>query len=197
MLTTEEMMQAAERVESQYFKPVSRIREIRIPDAESKLRQIFGFLLSNKEEKLQWLPVYDEVVRWLENNERKGLLIMGNCGTGKTLLCSEVIPMLFNIEFNQNYRAVPSWALTEEWKSLLNDDICIIDDVGVEPVGMKYGEPVHAFATLVSNAEETGQLLIMTTNLNHDELKRKYGTRVLDRIRGNTRTIAIPGSSFR
>lgn len=197
MFTDEEMEVAAERIGNDYFKPLAQIREIRIPDARNKLKKVLDYLLKDKGQNIQWLPVYDEVVQWLENNGRKGLLIMGNCGTGKTLLCCKAIPMLFYLEFRQNYRAVPAWTLSDVWDKHLKDDICIIDDIGMEPVGMKYGEPVHAFATLVSNAEQTGQLMILTTNLNNSDLMNKYGVRVVDRIRGSIKTIAIPGASFR
>lgn len=203
MISKEDIRIAAERIENEYFKPMARIRSIRIPDARNKLKQVLDVLLSDEDEdqnnvsRLNWLPVYDEVVRWLENNEHKGLLIMGNCGTGKTMLCCKAIPMLLNLEYKQNYRSIPSWALSNELDNLLKDDICIIDDIGMEPVGMKFGEPVHAFATLASNAEQTGQLLILTTNLNYDELLNKYGIRVLDRIKGYTKTLAITGASFR
>ena len=80
MYTEEQLNMAAERMENDYFKPLAQIREIRIPDAEYKLKHILSFLLRKKGQSLKWLPAYDEVAQWLGNNGRKGLLIMGNCG---------------------------------------------------------------------------------------------------------------------
>lgn len=197
MYTEEQLNMAAERMENDYFKPLAQIREIRIPDAEYKLKHILSFLLRKKGQSLKWLPAYDEVAQWLGNNGRKGLLIMGNCGTGKSLLCCNAIPMLLHLELYKNFYAIPAWSLSDVWKKHLNDDICIIDDVGMEPVGMRYGEPIHAFATMISNADQKGQLMILTTNLNTEDLLKKYDARVMDRIRGSMRTIAIPGASFR
>lgn len=197
MLTIEEMITAVERTESDYFKPLAKIREIRITNARNKLMEIMEFLTERKGEKLQWLPEYDDVASWLENNKRKGLLLMGHLGTGKSLLCSEAIPMLLHTEYKQNYYTVPAWALADKLEQYLKDDICIIDDIGTEPVAMIYGKPVHAFSIIAANAEHTGQLLIITTNLNYKELAKKYDLRVIDRIRSITTTIAISGDSFR
>ena len=53
------------------------------------------------------------------------------------------------------------------------------------------------FAELVDLAEEKGTLLILTTNLTVDELRVKYGERVVNRLKAITNIIYFKGSSLR
>ena len=64
-----------------------------------------------------------------------------------------------------------------------------LDDVGTEGECIRFGERRQAFPEIVDEAEKKGKLLIVTTNLNTDELKYRYGDRTLDRLRAITRPV--------
>ena len=43
----------------------------------------------------QWLPEYDGVVEWLADNQGKGLMCIGDCGRGKTVITRDILPQIF------------------------------------------------------------------------------------------------------
>ena len=49
-------------------------------------------------EYFQWLDEYYHVKSWMMNTEGKGLLLMGSCGRGKSVIASGVIPVLFRMK---------------------------------------------------------------------------------------------------
>ena len=79
----------------------------------------------------------------------------------------------------------------------MKQHVIYIDDVGTEDISNIYGNKRIPFAELVDAAEKEGKLLIISTNLDEDHLKEKYGERVVDRLRAITRKITISGKSMR
>ena len=124
-------------------------------------------------------------------------MLMGNCGVGKTVMCCYVIPGIIKIHLNKVFMPVSAHKLHEMMPSLLKDELCIVDDVGVEVPGNEYGIKHNDFAELIDYAENSRKVLIITTNLDSKELAERYGERVMDRLRGLVRCIQIPGYSLR
>lgn len=171
--------------------------EIRIPEAEDVLRQALAFFLEQNGHTLQWLPEYAEVGRWLAGNEGRGLFLFGSCGRGKSMLCRYVLPaILFGY-----YRRVVSVFDTVEMNSridyVLSRHIISLDDIGTEEVSYQYGNKRLAFAEIMDAAEKHNKLLIISTNLSVEEIRSRYGERVLDRIRSTTRRVLFEGKSLR
>ena len=71
---------------------------IAIPDARHMIKRGLETFIKGE---IVWLPEYEEVARWLADNQGKGLLCIGNCGRGKTVITRDVLPLLFK---NYNYR---------------------------------------------------------------------------------------------
>ena len=44
----------------------------------------------------KWHDGYDEIVEWLHDNKGKGLLVYGDKGCGKSMLCANIIPKILN-----------------------------------------------------------------------------------------------------
>ena len=84
--------------------------------------------------------------------------------------------------------------MNSQLSEMLNFHIISIDDIGTEPQSQFRN---CAFADLVDRAEKKGGLMIITTNLNGEQLRERYGDRVLDRLRGLTRQVYFTGQSFR
>jgi DNA replication protein DnaC len=93
----------------------------------------------------------------------------------------------------------------------MKERIVIIDDLGKEPAKY-YGDIDRSFFELCNNAERTGQLLIITTNLATarpaswpadrpwpwpDSIEHRYGQEVLDRLKVITSVVRIEGESMR
>lgn len=180
---------------------------IHVTDAEKRLRDGLHYFLKGSE---QWLPAYGQIAAWLQDNKGRGLLCVGHPGLGKTLICEKILPVILG----NGGRPIVSVKATELYSrlpELLKERIVIIDDLGKEPA-KHYGDIDRSFFELCNNAERTGQLLIITTNLATarpaswpadrpwpwpDSIEHRYGQEVLDRLKVITSVVRIEGESMR
>jgi len=166
--------------------------QINIKNARREVESLMRYFLG---EKLIWQPEYDEVVKWLSDNKGDGILCSGNVGRGKSLLCANVIPILLNKYCGLMPNIFDASDLNEP-SILLNakkSKIVVIDDVGTE--SLFYGNPV--FNEIVKRAENVGNCLIITTNLTSQDIKEKYGDRVLSRLLNICKCIKFSGEDLR
>lgn len=194
MVISDEIIQEAlERIGNGDFRFGSGL-VLQIEQPEQWMR---AFLTKMFGESYIWLPQYDRIADWLTDNRGRGLLLMGNCGVGKTVMCCYVIPGIIRIQMNKVFVPVSAHNLHKQMSSLIKDELCIVDDIGVEVPGNEYGIRHNDFVELVENADNTKKVLVLTTNLNSKELTERYGERVMDRLRVLVRCIQIPGNSLR
>ena len=174
-------------------------KHFQIGDAVNLMIEGINYLTDNK---CVWLPEYDEVADWLSDNKSKGLLLMGSCGRGKSLLCTKVIPTIVSAHYGANIICIDAPDINRfdnkgnscaSYHALL-----CIDDLGTESIiANNFGEKRNVFPELVDEAEKKGRLLIVTTNLTTDELRQRYGERTLDRLKAITRPVLCIGDSMR
>lgn len=185
----------------EFFGKKPMIPSVNIPDAEKYIRQGLEYFCGKD---YTWLPCYDEVVEWSSNNEQKGLFLLGDYGTGKTLISCRILLPLINYFWKKNNTENSGYWLRMFSASDLKDayesnNSLIIDDLGIEDVGNRYGEKVDYFARVANKVEYNCRLLICTTNLNESELKNRYGVRVWDRMRALMKPVVFDnhGKSLR
>lgn len=171
--------------------------QIGIPDAGQILEKVFAEFLQQQGRSMQWLPEYNEVARWLTNNEGRGLFLFGSCGRGKSMLCRYVLPAILLTCCRKVVSVFDMQQLNANIDLVLQKHIISLDDVGTEDVSNHYGNKRLAFAETVDAAEKYGKLLIVSTNLSVDDIRRQYGDRVLDRIRSTTCRVLFEGESMR
>lgn len=148
-------------------------------------------------DKAKWMNEYDQVADWLTDNNGRGLLCMGNCGRGKTLLCTKIIPPILLATDNRVLQSFTMQEVATHLDSLLTKRILCLDDVGTEADSVKYGERRQPFVELVDSAERNNGILVITTNLTAQEIAAKYGERTLDRLRALTKLVHFKGESMR
>ena len=145
----------------------------------------------------QWLPAYDEVADWLSDNGRKGLLVSGGMGLGKTRICMDVIPDILRYVGVEPY-CVSAYTMSfGAYREMTKFKSVVIDDVGTEDVASFYGERHDLFKEIVDQAERNGILLIVTTNLGGKALNERYGTRTISRLFELVKPVRFAGESFR
>lgn len=149
---------------------------------------------------------------------KKGLLLAGNFGTGKTWmmqLFSKNQRQVFHIR-NAKYIAdafgtdgeVVSETFSELIKNPVNDRDCFfhtysglcIDDMGTEGLKNHYGNKKNVIGDLIESRyfkKNTGVYLHSTTNLSVKELERFYGERVTSRMREIFNFIEVIGEDRR
>jgi DNA replication protein DnaC len=156
-----------------------------------------------------WLPCYDDVAAWLSDNQGRGLLCLGPCGLGKTLICQNILPVILY----QNIRKVASVYSAQDMfdrtKEVCGKSLVVVDDIGTEPaIRNDYGERSSPFLNLCDAAEKRGHLLILTANLRTTHavdkqgnaipsIEDRYGDLVLSRLRGITKVVLFKGDDMR
>ena len=140
------------------------------------------------------LPEYDEIIDWLSDTKGRGLMLMGECGLGKSTILNYVIPAIFRTKTNKMLTSTPAKELKEIERS--NASFIIIDDLGTESIKNDYGTKIDAVVDYISYAEDNSKTLLITTNLKGEQLKSRYDDRTLDRLR-KCKKVVITGESFR
>lgn len=163
-------------------------------------------------EKAKWLPAYDEVSMWLADNNSRGLICIGTCGLGKSLICTKILPQLLSYHFKLDAKVVTAVEMNQHIDELLaycgQNRVIIIDDLGTEAVEtVTFGNRRKPFCELTDAAERTGTMLIITTNLrttrdtdlrrNYPSIETRYGEPTIDRLRAITKVIVFKGQSLR
>lgn len=154
-------------------------------------------------ERAQWLPEYEDIAEWLTDNGGKGLMCIGDCGRGKTMITQRIIPMLFGSYIRLADGTKPAIAcytaidLLERFDEVAQYKTVCIDDVGTEPNQKRYGVTHNYFAELVDLCERQEKLLICSTNLGQEELTERYGLRTMDRLTALTKRVFFEGESLR
>jgi len=145
-------------------------------------------------DKYEHLLAYDEIIDWLVDTRGRGLMLMGECGLGKSTILNFVIPAIFRTKTNKVLRSIPAKELAAVDKNVA--PFIIIDDLGTESIKNDYGTKIDAVADAISYAEDSSKTLLITTNLSPQGLKTRYDERTLDRLR-KCKVVIIKGKSFR
>ena len=145
-------------------------------------------------DKYEHLPAYDEIIDWIVDTRGRGLMLMGECGLGKSTILNFVIPAIFRTKTNKVLRSIPAKELAAVERNVA--PFIIIDDLGTESIKNDYGTKIDAVADAISYAEDSSKTLLITTNLSPQGLKTRYDERTLDRLR-KCKVVIIKGKSFR
>ena len=140
------------------------------------------------------LDSYDEIIDWLVDTKGRGLMLMGECGLGKSTILNYVIPAIFRTKTTKSLKSISAKDLGTIEKSITT--FIIIDDLGTESIKNDYGTKIDAVADAISYAEDSSKTLLITTNLSGKSLKERYDERTLDRLR-KCKVVVIKGESFR
>lgn len=138
-------------------------------------------------------------------NRRKGLLIRGVSGLGKTHLvrCIEQnelnpIKIISMIEVADEVKAEGEYKI-----NLGNNKIIYLDDVGTEEATVNhYGTKINFFKNFIEtvylrNVDKGFGKLIISTNNSFSEIEEKYGFRVRSRIKDMFNIIDVAGEDMR
>ena len=158
------------------------------------------------------LPEYAEVVDWMTATAGRGLLLYGDCGRGKSIILTGVVPVLLAMkgchslpihadDFQKPYDFAAATAGYDPKMSnldyLTRTAYPIIDELGVEPLVNDYGEKYEGFNRIINAAERYLRPLFLSTNLTREQLRRRYGERTFDRLTRLCRVVEFRGESLR
>lgn len=164
--------------------------------------------------QFQFLPEYEQIIDWMTDTQDKGLLLMGDCGRGKSIIITGVIPVLFRLKerivkpmLAQDINRVvsydpffmncpPNFTYLDFVTSNRIKNI-VLDEIGTETMRNDYGEKVESFNVIMNLAEQYHKRLFLSTNLTESEILDRYGMRTLDRLSHLCRIVRFSGESLR
>ena len=137
----------------------------------------------------------------------KDMLLMGQSGLGKTFLMHAMAKKL--IQRGKNVLLISAYKFldvarkaymsgnVEELDALMDADVLMIDDMGVEPLMENITIP--QWFNLINERQLRGKGTILSTNLMEDELRRRYTERIASRLMNNTqcRLVQFAGGDVR
>ncbi len=144
----------------------------------------------------------------LEFHDHAGnLLFSGDTGLGKTFLSACIARAVADRGFSVVYESAghlfsnlerakfnADEEARAEAKKYSDCDLLIIDDLGTEMPGQF---TTAALYSLVNDRMLAGKAMIVSTNLNVDEMGRRYSPQIASRLRGNFTRVAFLGDDIR
>ena len=182
---------------------------IAIPNAKQVLWDALVYTLSQEGRVAKWLPAYDQVSDWLSDNQGRGLLCIGSCGLGKSLLCREILPVIIYQYYNLIVPLYDARKINQkQMEQIMHEHLFSIDDIGCESENVEWGKHTIPFNDIVDESEKRRSFMLLSTNLvpTHSigkdgkvipSIEDTYGLRTLDRLKKLTKVVVFKGPSFR
>lgn len=137
----------------------------------------------------------------------RGLVFMGECGTGKThlavsilreLICKGYSGLYYNVinlldDLRASYDAPPGtrWPILDRVR---DTDILVLDDLGAEKTSGWVNDRLYA---IINHRYENKKTLIVTTNRSNIELRDQVGNRISSRLAEMCKTVTVIGRDYR
>ena len=150
-----------DRLRDTTYKPLPDKVQICVPNAGTHLKGGLKYFCGDG---AKWNTDYEKIVQWLTDNKGRGLMLVGGCGVGKTLIGMRIIPLLLNHYCRKVVTICTANELNKSPDEIIKYHIIYIDDVGTEDISNIYGNKRVPFAELVDIAERDGKLLMFSTN---------------------------------
>ena len=135
------------------------------------------------------------------------LLFNGSTGLGKTMLSACIATFVAEKGYSVSYETAahlfgklekdhfrPDEESAEAVKKLSTCDLLIIDDLGTELPG---NFTVAALYTLLNDRLLAGKPMIISTNLNIDEVRARYSPQIASRLEGSFQLLPFVGNDIR
>ena len=135
------------------------------------------------------------------------LLFVGGTGLGKTFLSACVARAVADRGYSVVYESAghlfskleqakfnPSEETRREAARFTDCDLLILDDLGTEMPGQFV---TAAFYTLLNDRILAGKPMVISTNLNMDELNRRYSPQIASRLQGSFQGLTFVGEDIR
>lgn len=206
-------MDNIEQIINQYKKTYStaiKSRENRrlpiqlLNEQDARLRLLAAYSLEvEKRERTFILDTHTDdkisrVARWLYSSSKRGLLLMGTLGNGKSTMMKAIHDVFWYHSICGDAQTIYEYFKKEQALKDWDTELLLIDDLGVEPTRcLNFGEDYHPMSRLILHRYNCLLTTIIATNLSLDEIQERYGDRVVDRMYETYEVIKYDRESYR
>lgn len=141
-----------------------------------------------------------KVASWLMNSKKRGLLLMGTLGNGKTTMLNSIFRLFGNCKatIGNAQDIFDHFKTTQGSMKYWDEDLLLIDDLGIEPPRcMTFGEENYPLSKLLLHRYDRCLTTVIATNLDLAQLEDRYGDRVTDRLFETFELIVYNNASYR
>lgn len=145
---------------------------------------------------------------------RRGLLLTGGNGSGKTSFFKAAFPKLWNVSASTIALRVKDEGISETVDTFGRPQLgeyfggshpesfdMLIDDVGAEPIINDYGTKLQVIGEVISERytlwQNIGSITSITTNLSGTKFAEIYGARIFSRVMEMCVPVSLNASDFR
>lgn len=135
---------------------------------------------------------------------RYGIIVTGKAGCGKTCLINaitktaHVLTRTFTLSDTRHVHTLSEMLDDSDWCKQLPLRNIFLDDVGAENLINEFGVKRDIVGEVIDLYYREGrERLFITTNLSGEELLKRYGERILDRIKSLCVPLVFSGNSKR
>jgi len=141
----------------------------------------------------------EKVASWMKGSPRKGLLLFGTLGNGKTTMLRALKSYLGGYAFYCSAQDVYDYFRKNMCLPDISPrDVLLLDDLGGEaPALNDYGTMRSPLAELLLSRYASDSTTIITSNLSGSQIESTYGDRVGDRFREMFESIRYTHPSYR
>lgn len=147
----------------------------------------------------------EKTAQWLCGNYCPGLLLCGSCGNGKSTmleatrkLIQKIAPSMSITKISAIDYAKLAERAPETYARIQMYEMLELDDVGMEPTVIKiFGTETSPIVETLYRRCDRQMWTIISSNLNRDDILRRYGVRIDDRLTECYDTIPFDNMSYR
>ncbi len=141
----------------------------------------------------------DRVVKWMYESKKRGLLLCGTLGNGKTTMLRAIKRFFnLNISYFEAQDIYNYFKQTHEFPYIGQKDILLIDELGIEPQAYNdFGQIRYPLAELLLLRYKQNRPTIIATNCTFEQIGERYGERLKDRMKEMYAVITYKEPSYR
>lgn len=195
-----------ELVKSLAYEDLNKISPLELSSFDTFSLSYFEKLPTNQRKSMENIYYYCKQYADTFTKDSDSLIFQGGTGLGKTHLSLAIAANVIGKNYGVVYGSTQNFASTIERERFINDletetvqmlnscDLLILDDLGTE-------FPSPYVTSCIYNIIDTRIMrklpTIISTNLQGEEIKQKYGERLVSRLYGNYNKMSFAGKDIR
>ena len=178
-----------------------------------KPTELYDYMISQMQEILIEETIWDgklgntnevrRVIRWLLEGEKTSLIIQGGIGSGKSVFARALANTIGVRNRSPYFLEMGKIAKTTEQDKeipeyVFANKLVVFDDVGTEPTEVNaWGNHIELFNEIIYGRYPRRQPTIITTNFTQEEMRNKYGERIMSRLNEMCDVLVFTGNDLR